>query len=222
MTTTSHARRAWALVALLTVVTPTALSGRAWAQEAPTPNPNANPNPNQWQRGTTLTAFGGVGTASSETDASVGLALGWEPVPHLAIEGRGIWFDTNEGSSAFTAMLEARVPLRPGRRFNPYGAAGVGLFRATFNSSATDIPDFYRQRMDAGAPQVGTFDDFELVFGGGVDFFVSQHWSLRPEGSALVVFGGGDSRTVGLFGVTVAYHFEPHLVTSSVVPRLRR
>jgi len=32
----------------------------------------------------------------------------------------------------------------------------------------------------------------------------------RPEVSLMLVVNGGETRTVGLYGVHVAYHFEPH------------
>ena len=32
----------------------------------------------------------------------------------------------------------------------------------------------------------------------------------RPEVSLILVVNGGETRTVGLYGVHVAYHFEPH------------
>ena len=45
---------------------------------------------------------------------------------------------------------------------------------------------------------------------GGTDVFVTSHIAIRPEVSLVLVMNGGDTRTVGLYGVHVAYHFEPH------------
>jgi hypothetical protein len=163
-----------------------------------------------WQHGTTLTVFGGGATASSESAPAAGLSIGWEASHHLTIEGRGVWFDTSRGSSAFTALLGARAPLMPARRFNPYVSGSVGMFRATFTSGAENVPDFYLKQMEPGGTRAGTFDDFVVALGGGADFFLNDHFALRPELSVLLVTSGSDTASTVMYGVTLAYHFEGH------------
>lgn len=204
MTTTSRSRK-WRHA--LTVVLVLALIGLA-TRDTAAQEPAASDA--DWQHGTTLTIFGGGATTSSESAPAAGLSIGWEATTHLTIEGRGIWLDTSHGSSAFTALLGARVPLMPARRFNPYLSGSLGMFRATFDSDAEDIPDFYRERMERGEPRAGTFDDFVMAFGGGADFFMNEHFALRPELNLLVVTSSSDARTVAVYGVTLAYHFEGH------------
>ena len=199
--TTSKELQRWRWGAGAAIVTLAILAAPASAQ---------NPGSGGWQRGTVLTTFGGAGTASSQTDVAAGVSLGWEVAPRLIIEGRGVWFNANTGSSEFTAILGPRIPLRPARRWNPYVSTGVGMFRSTFDSTATNIPDFYLSRIDPAGPRAGTFDDFLYTVGGGLDIFVNDHFALRPEWSVLFVTSGSDTRAVHLYGVTIAYHFEHH------------
>ena len=70
------------------------------------------------------------------------------------------------------------------------------------------VTDFYQQRLN-GHPRA-TFEDVALPFGGGANVFVTSHIAIRPEVSLILVMNGGETRTVGLYGVHVAYHFEPH------------
>lgn len=162
---------------------------------------------NQWRRGTTLGAFAGVGSAET-TNPAIGTALGWELNRHVTIEGRGIWMTKDPGGTDFFVALNAIVPLRPLRNVAPFASAGVGMYRAGVDATTGDVPDFYLQRLN-GLPRA-TFEDVALPFGGGANVFVTSHIAIRPEVSLILVMDGGETRTVGLYGVHVAYHFEPH------------
>lgn len=197
---------------------------RPWAAAAlallilATPVAAQDPASGDWQHGTTVTAFGGGSNALSDFDIAAGLALGWEVTPRVTIEGRGMWFNGSTGSSAFAAVLGPRFPLRPAHRLNPFVSAGVGMFRASFTSGATEIPEFYRRQMDPDGPQIGTFDDFMYTFGGGLDLFLNNHFALRPEWSLMLVTDGSETRGVQVYGVTLAYHFEDHPPGGSRAP----
>ena len=148
---------------------------------------------------------------SSDTDAAAGLSIGWEVTPRFAVEGRGIWLRAGVGQEAFAATLSGRAAWRPGEVFVPFAAAGVGLHYARFDSEATVIPDFYRERMSAlGLPHA--FTDFALSFGGGADVFLTPHLSLRPEVMVLLAMTTSDARATTIYGVQLAYHFEDHII----------
>jgi hypothetical protein len=66
--------------------------------------------------------------------------------------------------------------------------------------------------MDPGGPRAGTFDNFVAALGGGADFFLNEHFALRPEVGVLLVTSGSDARAITVFGLTLAYHFEGHPV----------
>ena len=151
-----------------------------------------------WHRGTTLGGFIGAASSQSVTDAAVGVTVGWELTPHLAIEGRGLWLDAGPGADAFTALLGARVPILPGRLIGPFVSGGVGVFRATSDG--------------------GSFDDFDLAVGTGANIALGGRLALRPEVTVLLVTTRADTRTIPVFGVHLAYHFDSHPVTPSRAP----
>jgi hypothetical protein len=150
-----------------------------------------------WHRGTTLAGFIGAASSQSVTDSAAGVTVGWEFTPHLAIEGRGLWLDAGPGADAFTALLGARVPILPGRLIGPFVNGGVGLYRATSDG--------------------GSFDDFDLAVGSGADIALGGRLALRPEVTVLFVTTGA-TRTIPVFGVYLAYHFESHPITPARAP----
>ena len=165
-----------------------------------------------WHRGTTLGAFVGAASASSDTDASAGLSLGWEITPRFGVEGRGLWFLAGSDQDGFAATLAGRFALQPARPLVPFVTAGVGMYLASFEASAANVPDFYRTRLtSAGLPE--TFTDFMLSFGGGVEMFVTRHFALRPEVNVLLVTSESSARAVAVYGAQLTYHFEDHVIT---------
>jgi hypothetical protein len=163
----------------------------------------------QWRRGTTLGGFAGASTADGTT-AALGTSLGWELSPRLTIEGRGVWLPDDPDSSDFFAWLGAVVPFRRGAFVEPFASAGVGMYLATVDVAAGEVPAFYQDRMN-GRPRA-SFDDFALGFGGGANMFVTPHIAIRPEVTVIVVTTQTHARTVPVFGVHVAYHFESHKI----------
>jgi hypothetical protein len=161
----------------------------------------------QWQPGTTLDGFVGATSSASRTKAAAGAGLAWETTPHFTLEGRGAWLRDDQRSRDFFALLAAVVPLRPGRGVAPFASAGIGMYRATFDARATDVPAFYRDRMTPDI-QTPVFDDFMLAFGGGADVFLTSHLAVRPDMTMLLVMTHSDLRVVPVYGVHLAYHFR--------------
>lgn len=170
---------------------------------------------NPFRFGTTLSGFAGGAADDQGTTAAAGLELGWEITRRLAIQGTTLWSAPGTGQHDFSVTLGPRINLTRGGRGVPFLAAGVGMYRAAFDSLAGPLPPFYgsrltaSQRLDVG----GTFDDFVASVGGGAEFFVHPHWAVRPDARVMMVFGNSDVRWVTAFGGSVAYHFERHPIS---------
>jgi hypothetical protein len=173
----------------------------------------ADPSIANWQHGTTLAGFVGASSASSATDLAAGLSIGWEVSPRWGVEGRGIWLAAGEPEDAFAATVAVRAAVRPGHLVVPFGSAGLGVYRASFEANTSEVPDFYRTRMSTTGVGGQTFNDFTVLFGGGLDIFVTRHLALRPEVNVVLTMTGSDSRPVAVYGAQVAYHFESHTIT---------
>jgi hypothetical protein len=197
------------------VIAAVLLSGAtAWAQAPQVDPPRVDPD--TWRRGTTLNVFGGLTAGTGDLGALAGGALGWEITPRIALEGSGAWTEWGHDAHAFSAAFRALVPLRASRSVAPFLAAGAGLHRATFQVADPDIPAFYRRRIGdrVGAfSSTATFTDPSLVFGGGVNLFLTRQIAVRPEVDATVVARNGYARTTAEVRVHFAYHFEDHPIT---------
>jgi Outer membrane protein beta-barrel domain len=162
-----------------------------------------------WGRGTTLTAFAGT---TVDTEPLAGGSLGWELTPRLALEGSGLWVD-DDGGDGFAGSLTLQAALRAGRRTVPYVQAGVGLYRLSVDRDDAPLPHFYRRRMVTGTETARTFTDPSLVFGGGVNLFVSRNVALRPDAQIMMVMGDSRSHFVTALRMSLVYHIEDHPVT---------
>jgi hypothetical protein len=75
------------------------------------------------------------------------------------------------------------------------------------------MPGFYARRLGPLTVPVGgrwetrAFTDPAVTFGGGIRFNVNEHVMVRPDVRALVVFGDGETHTLGMFGVQLGYRF---------------
>jgi hypothetical protein len=169
---------------------------------------------NEWRYGTTLAVFGGAGSDGSSTHPAAGAALGWEIVPRFTLEGSGSWIGEGHGTRTFAALLAPRVNLLPPQRVVPFLSGGVGMVRSAYESGRGDIPGFYARRM-AALPLATrqTFQDVAFSAGGGFDVFLRRHLALRPDVRVFFVRADSRTRTMALFGVHVAYHFEEHPIT---------
>jgi hypothetical protein len=209
-----------AMLAVLTAALPAA--GQVAVAPQPQTTPPAPvrtvPPGNEWSHGTTLNVFGGAAVTTRDRAAAGGGAMGWEIKPWFALEGSGGWLDWGHDAHAFTATMTARAALLTRRPAVPFLAGGVGVYHASFDRFTSSIPQFYRRRMGAMPDQprhMMTFTDPSLVAGGGMEVFVSRHWTIRPEVMAHIVLrdARGFIATTGV--VRLGYHFEDHPVTPS-------
>jgi Outer membrane protein beta-barrel domain len=199
---TTHRRIAW-LAVLFTLCVSRTVS----AQTAPATNP--------WSHGTTLNVFAGVNSASSQGGSLAGGAVGWEVNRWLALEGIGSWLDRGTGAEAFAADLKAIISPVTARRFVPFVQGGIGMYRASFDLSRAEIPDFYRPRLAAAASDVNstvTLTDPSFIVGGGANLFMTQHVAIRPDVRATIVRRDARSYVLTTVAVHLAYHFETHPV----------
>jgi hypothetical protein len=171
---------------------------------------SAQTNNNPFGIGTTLSAFGGGAADAGGAAPAAGLELGWEIVPHLAIEGATLWSAPGDGRHEFGVLIGPKFNLAHGQRRVPFLTVGAGMYRTTFDEAAAPVPQFYASRMADGTR---TFDDFVASVGGGAEFFLHTHWAVRPDVRLLMVAGDSDRPWITTFGVHVAYHFEHHHIT---------
>ena len=164
--------------------------------------------------GTTLNLFAGAGVDSSTAGALGGMSLGWEVTPKVAIEGSGYWLDRGTGATAFAAALKLQAGFAGLNTAVPFVEAGIGLYRASFDATATSVPDFYRGRIDAatGPPASSVFMDPSFILGGGVNIFVTSHLAIRPDVEAMIVRRDSQTYVVTAVAVHMAYHFERHRI----------
>jgi hypothetical protein len=185
-----------------------ALSGLAAAQALPPPD---------WERGTTMTGFAAVASDSAGHGPLFGGAIGWEVTPRLAVEGSGAWLSFGDAASAFAGDLTVRTRLWGRRHVDPFVEAGVGLYRANYDTRhPADIPAFYNRRLPAELPAeltVRTFTDPTLVVGTGVNLYLHRHLALRPDVGATIVMRDGRRHVVTTVGMHAVVHFEDHPVT---------
>jgi len=187
----------------------------ASAQTTPSATNRAVPEGNMWSHGTTLNVFGGGAGTSGDSAAVAGGAFGWEVRPWFAIEGGGAWLDWGQSARAFAPSMMARVALLTARPFLPFITGGIGLYHASFNRFDSTMPNFYRGRM-MGMSDLSSriaFTDPSLIGGGGIDMFISRHWTVRPELLATVVLRDSRNFVVTTGVVRLGYHFEDHPVT---------
>ena len=170
---------------------------------------------NPWGYGTTLSGSVGVGVDAEHTGSALGAAIGWELTPNTAIEGSGSWLDRGAGADAFAAALKFRASMFGRDRAAPFVTAGVGMYRASFSRDAREIPSFHRRRMGPRLTGRQTFTDPALVFGGGVNVFVTRHVAVRPDVEAMVVMRDSRRHVVAIAAFHIAFHFEDHPVTPS-------
>jgi len=173
---------------------------------------------NVWARGTEIGVVLAGAADATTTGPAIGGTAGWEVTRLLGIEGRGLWFGRGTGADGFGADLSALVNVVPRQRITPFVTAGFGLYRASFDSPAAPMSDFYRRRFGAMAgtgPIAGhhSFTDPAVRLGGGIDLLARRSLALRPEASVLLVRRSGRHGTIVTFGMRIAYRFEDHPVT---------
>jgi hypothetical protein len=161
---------------------------------------------------TQLSAFVG-GAASSYADLLAGGVAGWEVNRWSTIEARGTWFTPDDGASGFSADVGALLNVIPRQRVTPYVGAAFGLHMAMFDSAATPMPPFYRNRIAGhGGLSELTFTDPAFRLTAGAEILKGRHLTVRPEASMLLVWRDGGSDTMAILGIRLGYRFEAKTV----------
>jgi hypothetical protein len=113
----------------------------------------------------------------------------------------------------------AQVCAGPGFGFGagPAPWSGGGPANCPANAAgyigAGEMPPFYAMRLGPlDVPMNArwgrhSFTDPALSVGGGVRFNVAERLMIRPDFRALVLFGDGETHTLGVFVVNVGYRF---------------
>jgi len=113
----------------------------------------------------------------------------------------------------------AAGPSGPGPRggFGPGDGLGAGAETCpnavSLGWGVGDLPLFYARRLGplavpaSGAWGSRDFTDASFSLGGGLRLDVSERVTIRPEARAVIVFGGGDTHTVGEVGIRLGYRF---------------
>jgi hypothetical protein len=166
----------------------------------------------EWSHGTVLTVLGGAAAApSADTRATLGGGFGWEINHRFSVEGSGAWLVPRRDDHGFAADLTALVNLTRPAKVVPFVGGGVGLYIASFDTTAGPLPDFYQKRLPQDSLVTHrTFTDPSFVFTGGVDILATPRWSIRPEVSVKLVTDGSSAYTITTAGICAAYHFEFH------------
>ena len=145
------------------------------------------------------------------------LPSGHRAVPYLAIGG-GLYramFDLNHqrffgGMGSTYAPGTVMTPLTTG--MHGFGMMGGNSNQTLGTFYPGEMPAFYAQRMGVMSVPANNawgmrgFTDPAVSIGGGVTIGLTEHWFLRPDARALVVFGNGGSSTVAV--VTVGFGFR--------------
>lgn len=177
---------------------------------APASAQSAQPD---WSHGTTLSGFAGGSGDGTRNGAAFGGAVGWEVTPRFAVDGIGTWTALDDGADAFAGTMRLRVRIAGHRSVDPFVQGGVGLYRAMFENTDTEMPEFYRRRLHPASGLSGaTFTDPTLVTGGGVSIFIKRWFALRPEAEVTFVIRDG-THVVTSFFLHAVFHFEDHPVT---------
>lgn len=167
------------------------------------------------ERGTHLDGLVGVGTTDVHTGPIIGGIVGWRVTGRLAAEARASWLARGTGARAFHADVGGLVNVMNRERLRPFIGAGVGLYRAAFDSSASSMSDFYRRRLGQGliGNQSTTFVDPAVRLSAGADWRVHDHISIRPEVSAVFVRRNGRGESIAMVGCRIGYRFEERPIT---------
>jgi hypothetical protein len=164
------------------------------------------PPAHMWSHCTTLTLSGGATTASDQNGGMLSGAIGWEMTPRLGLEGSGMWFARQTGSTAFAGALSVRALMTDSHTLAPFVEGGFGLFAASFDPNrATDIPAFYADRMSGTI--TNWFTDPAFFAAAGVDVFRSNRIAIRPTVGAIFAVDDGHAYTTATATVRVEYHF---------------
>jgi hypothetical protein len=179
-------------------------------------------------QGTYLDRGDGVDAFSAAASALVNLLRSDRPVVPYGAIGGGIYHASYDlGNPRYLGAagdeFDAGSTICPaaGSGFGPGPGPGLGLGLGNGTCAADaggywgvgDLPNFYARRLGAlqfpGNGIWGTrdFTDPALSVGGGVRINVTDHFVLRPDARALILFADGETETLGVFVMNVGYRF---------------
>jgi hypothetical protein len=164
------------------------------------------------ERATELSVLVGAASSAGTGVAVEGIA-GWELNKWAGVEARGGWFQRGRGADAFSADVGATLNVLAKRNVTPYVGAGIGLYRAWFDSVDARMSSFYRRRLQAEGAGDLSFTDPALRLTAGIDIITRRSVTIRPEASSLVIWRDGRSDAVALLGVRLGFRFEDQVIT---------
>jgi hypothetical protein len=170
----------------------------------------------EWNRGSTVTLLGGIGSDEAHTSWLAGGGFGWDVTPRLAVEATAVWLDRGESADGFSADIAALFSLVPPRRVVPFVKGGFGAYRAGFSIAQSPAADFYRRRMDALAGSLqstASFTDPMFVFGAGIRVWLGDRVTIRPEVDARLVVDDSRAYWLTTAAIRLTYSFEDRPVT---------
>ncbi len=161
------------------------------------------------------------------------LPAGSRAVPYVAVGGGLYRASFDLGNNRFFGTMDSQYPagtqMVPIQGTTGYGMMGGGYYgpagmMGSWNPGTQgfwpgptftldQMPMFYANRLGPMAvPEGGTwsmrsFTDPAITIGGGLSANLTEHLFVRPDARALVVFGDGDSYTVGLMSFSFGYRF---------------
>jgi opacity protein-like surface antigen len=153
-----------------------------------------------------LTALGYTFPIEMEKPLGLGVRAGYRFLPHLAAEAQFQWFSgadveldvkANKANAiqvetlTFTANLKAYLLTG---RIQPFLLTGVGVMHL-------DADD----KMNIGIKTSG--DAFVARFGGGLDFYINDHFAFVVDGGYLLPTGSLDNLNQVVWSVGLQYRF---------------
>ena len=161
------------------------------------------------------------------------LPAGSRAVPYVAVGGGLYRASFDLGNSRFFGMMGSQYPagtqMVPLQEMAGYGVMGGGYYgpagmMGSWNPDTQgswpgptftldQMPMFYANRLGAmTVPEnrmwgMRSFTDPAITIGGGLNANLTERLFLRPDARALVVFGNGDSYTIGLLSFSFGYRF---------------
>lgn len=168
------------------------------------------PDPIDLHHGATVAVAAGMASGSSDGGGLASGSMGWEFNRRVGLDGSVAWFDRGREAEAFSAALTVRTNLTRWHSWVPFVEGGPAMYRASFDTSRSAIPDFYRGRSADTAAAKMVFRDPAFVVGGGINVFALGHLAVRPTADVLMVARNSRGYRVGSFAVRGVYYFETH------------
>jgi hypothetical protein len=102
----------------------------------------------------------------------------------------------------FAINFRIGPPRRNGKRFTPYGIVGGGLLYATY--------DALKDRVSGVDYESHSTTNFGLNTGGGVSYYISENWGIRPEVKVCISTRTFVQVSFGVFGVVSSLDWFRH------------